>query len=32
MKSAKKSSDFFKGLIDKTKGLLMDDFSDKNDY
>lgn len=32
MKSAKKSSDFFKGLIDKTKGLLMDDFSDKSDY
>ncbi|WP_323757799.1 cell division protein FtsA [Roseivirga sp.] len=29
MKSAKKSSDFFKGLIDKTKGLLMDDFQDK---
>ena len=29
MKSAKKSSEFFKGLIDKTKGLLMDDFQDK---
>ncbi|MGW8121356.1 cell division protein FtsA [Roseivirga echinicomitans] len=32
MKSAKKSSDFFKGLMDKTKGLLMDDFQDKGDY
>ncbi|WP_339607622.1 cell division protein FtsA [uncultured Roseivirga sp.] len=32
MKSAKKSSDFFKGLIDKTKGLLMDDFQDKGEY
>jgi cell division protein FtsA len=32
MKSAKKSSDFFKGLIDKTKGMLMDDFNDKSDY
>ncbi|MFT6826916.1 MAG: cell division protein FtsA [Roseivirga sp.] len=32
MKSAKKSSDFFKGLIDRTKGMLMDDFNDKSDY
>ena len=31
-KSARKGADFFKGLIDKTKGLLMDDFGDKNDY
>ena len=31
-KSAKKGADFFKGLIDKTKGLLMDDFGDKNEY
>ncbi len=31
-RSAKKGSDFFKGLIDKTKGLLMDDFNDKNEY
>ena len=31
-KSSKKGSDFFKGLIDKTKGLLMDDFNDRGDY
>ena len=31
-KSAKKGADFFKGLIDRTKGLLMDDFGDKNEY
>lgn len=31
-KQAKKGSEFFKGLMDKTKGLLMDDFNDKNEY
>ncbi len=31
-KSSRKGSEFFKGLIDKTKGLLMDDFNDKNEY
>ena len=31
-KSSKKGSEFFKGLLDKTKGLLMDDFNDKNEY
>ncbi len=31
-KAAKKGTEFFKGLIDKTKGLLMDDFNDKNEY
>ena len=31
-RSSKKGSEFFKGLIDKTKGLLMDDFNDKNEY
>ena len=28
----KKGSEFFSKLIDKTKGLLMDDFHDKNEY
>ncbi len=32
VKSSRKGSEFFKGLIDKTKGLLMDDFNDKNEY
>jgi cell division protein FtsA len=32
MKASRKGSEFFKGLIDKTKGLLMDDFNDKGDY
>lgn len=31
-KTGRKGSEFFKGLIDKTKGLLMDDFNDKNEY
>jgi cell division protein FtsA len=31
-KPNKKGAEFFKGLIDKTKGLLMDDFNDKNEY
>ena len=31
-KPPKKGSEFFKGLMDKTKGLLMDDFNDKNEY
>lgn len=31
-KASRKGSEFFKGLIDKTKGLLMDDFNDKNEY
>lgn len=31
-KSARKGAEFFKGLIDKTKGLLMDDFGDKGEY
>ena len=26
------SGDFFKKIIDKTKGLLIDDFDDKQDY
>ncbi|OEK03482.1 cell division protein FtsA [Roseivirga sp. 4D4] len=31
-KSEKKGSEFFSKLIDRTKGLLMDDFHDKNEY
>jgi len=31
-KATRKGSEFFKGLIDRTKGLLMDDFNDKNEY
>lgn len=31
-KSVKKGSEFFTKLIDKTKGLLMDDFHDKGEY
>ncbi len=31
-KGDKKGSEFFSKLIDRTKGLLMDDFHDKNDY
>lgn len=31
-RSEKKGSEFFSKLIDRTKGLLMDDFHDKNDY
>lgn len=31
-KGSKKGSEFFSKLIDRTKGLLMDDFHDKNDY
>ncbi|MFY0591412.1 cell division protein FtsA [Roseivirga sp.] len=30
--SSKKGSEFFSKLIDRTKGLLMDDFHDKNEY
>ncbi|MDB4447969.1 cell division protein FtsA [Roseivirga sp.] len=32
VKSDKKGSEFFSKLIDRTKGLLMDDFHDKNEY
>mgnify|MGYP000221081309 CR=1 FL=1 len=28
----KKGGEFFSKLLDKTKGILMDDFNDKNDY
>ncbi|OEK05498.1 cell division protein FtsA [Roseivirga misakiensis] len=31
-KGNKKGSEFFSKLIDRTKGLLMDDFHDKNEY
>lgn len=31
-KGDKKGSEFFSKLIDRTKGLLMDDFHDKNEY
>jgi cell division protein FtsA len=31
-KSTKKGSVFFEGLLKKTKGLLMDDLDDKNEY
>lgn len=31
-KASKKGSEFFNRLLDKTKGLLMDDFHDKNEY
>ncbi len=31
-KGSKKGSEFFSKLIDRTKGLLMDDFHDKNEY
>jgi cell division protein FtsA len=31
-KSARKGSEFFKGLIDKTKGLLMDDYDGSKEY
>lgn len=31
-KASKKGSEFFRGLLDKTKGLLMDDFGEGNDY
>ena len=29
---SRKGSEFFKGLIDRTKGLLMDDFNEKDEY
>ncbi len=32
VKGDKKGSEFFSKLIDRTKGLLMDDFHDKNEY
>lgn len=32
VKGDKKGTEFFSKLIDRTKGLLMDDFHDKNDY
>lgn len=31
-KASKKGSEFFNRLLDKTKGLLMDDFHDKDEY
>lgn len=31
-KASKKGSEFFRGLLDKTKGLLMDDFGENGEY